>query len=146
MIITICLLILVYTILGKDIKPLIERLKDVDWKGYCDKAWTAIKKYAKKGGRIACEPLLKLWFVLDDPRTTTWERAMIYAAIIYTVSPISAIPAALYRFLGILDEGAALFYVVKKVQDKMTPAIEAKVMDVLDEWFGPEYSVSDVRA
>lgn len=146
MIITICLLILVYTLLGKDVKPLIKRLKSVDWKGICDKAWAAIKKYAKKGGRIACEPLLKLWFVLDDPRTTTWERAMIYAAIIYTVSPISAIPAALYRFLGILDEGAALFYVVKKVQDKMTPAIEAKVNDVLDEWFGPEYSVSDAKA
>ena len=44
MIITICLLILVYTILGKDIKPLLERLKDVDWKGYRDKAWAAIKK------------------------------------------------------------------------------------------------------
>jgi hypothetical protein len=28
----------------------------------------------------------------------------------------------------------------------MTPAIENKVKDVLDEWFGPEYSVSDARA
>lgn len=71
MIISICLLILVYTILGKDVKPLIKRLKNIDWKGYCDKAWSAIKEYAKKGGRIACEPLLKLWFVLNDPRTTT---------------------------------------------------------------------------
>ena len=143
MILTICLLILVYTILGKDIKPLLERLKNVDWKGYCDKAWTEIKAYAKKGGRIMCEPLLKLWFVLDDPRTTTWEKAMIYAAIIYTVSPMSFIPAYLYRFLGILDEGAAIFYVINKVRNKMTPAIENKVKDVLDEWFGPEYSVSD---
>lgn len=146
MIITICLLILVYTILGKDIKPLLERLKDVDWKGYCDKAWTAIKKYAKKGGRIAFEPLLKLWFVLDDPRTTTLEKALIYAAIIYTVSPMSIIPAYLYKFLGMLDEGAAIFYVINKVRNKMTQAIENKVKDVLDEWFGPEYSVSDARA
>lgn len=146
MIITICLLILVYTILGKDIKQLLERLKDVDWKGYCDKAWSAIKKYAKKGGRIACEPLLKLWFVLDDPRTTTLEKAMIYAAIIYTVSPMSIIPAYLYKFLGMLDEGAAIFYVINKVRNKMTQAIENTVKDVLDEWFGPEYSVSDARA
>ena len=99
MIITICLLILVYTILGKDIKPLLEKLKNVDWKGICDKTWAVIKEYAKKGGRLACEPLLKLWFVLDDPGTTTWERAMIYAAIIYTVSPVSLIPAYLYRCL-----------------------------------------------
>lgn len=146
MIITICLIILVYTILGKDVKPWLEKLKSVDWKGLCDKAWEGIKKYAKKGGRIACEPILKLWFVLDDPRTTTWEKAMIYVAIIYTVSPVSIIPAYLYRFLGILDEGAAIFYVINKVKDKMTPAIEVKVKDVLDYWFGPEYSVSDAKA
>lgn len=146
MIITICLFILVYTILGKDVKTLVEKLKNVEWKGYCEKAWSAIKEYAKKGGRLACEPLLKLWFVLDDPKTSTWEKAMIYAAIIYTVSPISIIPAYLYRFLGILDEGAAILYVIKKVRDKMTPAIEMVVKDVLDEWFGPEYSVSDAKA
>ena len=28
----------------------------------------------------------------------------------------------------------------------VTPAIEMKVEDVLDEWFGPEYSVSDAKA
>ena len=140
------MLILVYSIMGKDIKPLLEKLKNIDWKGYCDKAWRAIKDYAKKGGRLACEPLLKLWFVLDDPKTTTWEKAMIYAAIIYTVSPISLIPAYLYKFLGLLDEGAAIVFVVKKVRDKMTPAIEIKVKDTLDEWFGPEYSVEGVGA
>ena len=144
--ITICLFILVYTIFGKDIKPLLKRLKKVDWKGISDKALASIKEYAKKGGRIACEPLLKLWFVLDDPATTTWEKAMIYAAIIYTVSPVSFIPTCIYQFLGLLDEGAAVLFVIKKVRDKMTPAIENKVKDVLDEWFGPEYSVSDARA
>ena len=146
MILTICLLILVYSILGKDIEPLLNRLKKVNWTALGLKALDAIKKYAKEGGRLACEPLLKLWFVLDDPRTTTWEKAMIYAAIIYTVSPISIIPAYLYRFLGILDEGAAILYVINKVRNKMTPAIENKVQDILDEWFGPEYTVSDAKA
>lgn len=146
MIITICLLILVYTLMGKDVKPLLDRLKNVNWTALWLKAMEAIKKYTRKGGRIACSPLLKLWFVLDDPRTSTWEKALIYAAIIYTVSPMSAIPAYLYRFLGILDEGAAILFVINKVNDKMTPAIENKVKDILDEWFGPEYSVSDVKA
>jgi uncharacterized membrane protein YkvA (DUF1232 family) len=146
MIITICLLILVYTILGKDVKPLHERLKGVNWTALWLKALDAIKKYAKKAGRLACTSLLQLWFVLNDQRTTTWEKAMIYAAIIYTVSPVSIIPAYIYRFLGILDEGAAIFYVINKVKDKMTPAIEVKVKDVLDHWFGPEYSVSDAKA
>lgn len=146
MIISICLLILVYTMLGKDVKPLLDKLKDINWRLYWFKVMRPIKKYSKKVGRIACTPLLKLWFVLDDPRTSTWEKAMIYAAIIYTVSPMSIIPAYLYRFLGILDEGAAILYVINKVQDKMTPAIELRVKFTLDNWFGPEYSVSDAKA
>ena len=146
MIISICLLILVYSIMGKDIEPLLKKIGNVDWSGYRDNAWTAIKGYAKKGGRLACEPLLKLWFVLASTRVTTWEKAIIYAAIIYTVSPISLIPAYFYRFLGVLDEGAAIFYVIKKVRDKMTPDIELKVKEVLEEWFGAEYHFSDTKA
>ena len=146
MILTICLLILIYSITGKSVKPLLEKLQNTDWKGHCEKAWGAIKEYATKAGRFACEPLLKLWFVLDDPKTSTWEKAMIYAAIIYTVSPVSVIPSYLYKLLGILDEGFAIIFVVKKVRDKMNPAIENKVKDTLEEWFGPEYTVSDAKA
>jgi uncharacterized membrane protein YkvA (DUF1232 family) len=146
MILITCIAIFIAWLQGKDVKSLLEKLKNVDWKKHSNKAWTGIKKYAKKFGRVAATPLLKLWFVLQDPNTTTLEKALIYAAIIYTVSPVSFIPASLYRFLGILDEGAAIFYVVNKVKDKMTPAIENKVKDTLDEWFGPEYSVSDAKA
>lgn len=146
MILTSCLLLLINTILGRDTKRLLERFKNVNWKHHCLKTWAAIVEYAKKGGRAACEPLLELWFILNDTRTGTWEKAMIYAAIIYTVSPVSAIPVAIYRFLGLLDEGAAVFYVIRKIRNKITPDIESKVKDVLDEWFGPEYSVSDANA
>ena len=93
MILTICLLILIYSITGKSVKPLLEKLQNIDWKGHCDKALESIKEYAKKAGRFACEPLLKLWYVLEDTKTTTWEKAIIYAAIIYTVSPVSVVPS-----------------------------------------------------
>lgn len=146
MLITICLLILVYSILGKDIKPFLKKIEQVDWRGHCDNAWSLIKDYSKKAGRLACEPLLKLWYVLDDPSTSVWDKAIIYAAIIYTISPISLLPAYLYRLLGLLDEGVAIFYVIKKVDNKMTPAIENKVKDILEEWFGPEYSVRDAKS
>ena len=44
------------------------------------------------------------------------------------------------RKLGII------WNIVQKLIDMVTPAIEMKVEDVLDEWFGPEYSVSDAKA
>lgn len=143
MLITICLLVLIYSILGKDVKPMLDKIKDVDWRGYRDKAYSKIKEYAKIAGRVACEPILKLWYVLDDEETTTWDKALIYAAIIYTVSPVSLIPSYLYSFLGILDEGAAIIFVIKKVNDKVTPVIENKVKATLEEWFGPEYYIID---
>ena len=37
-----------------------------------------------------------------------------------------------------LDEGLAVVYVVKKVQKKITPEIDAKVEETLNQWFGAE--------
>lgn len=143
MFITICLLFLMYYILGKDVKPLLDKIKNVDWMYYINKAWPKLREYAKQNARTACEPILKLWFVLEDPNTETWEKALIYGAIIYVISPFSIIPIHVYKFLGILDEGAVILYVINKVNNKMTPAINNKVMDILDEWFGPIYTISD---
>ena len=142
MLITICVLILAYMIMGKDIKPLLEKVKDIDWKGYCTEAWEKIKKYSKKVGRVTCEKCLKLWYVLEDPSTPTLEKALIYGAIIYTISPWSLASAAKYGIFGVLDEFVAINFVINRVSKRITPDIENKVKSTLDEWFGPEYSTS----
>lgn len=76
---------------------------------------------------------------MDDDNTSTLDRVLIYAAIIYTISPVSLLPSAVYHFLGVLDEGAALLYVYNKVKDMITPEINVKVEETLNAWFGPEY-------
>ena len=78
---------------------------------------------------------------MNGSHTTALERVLIYAAIIYTVSPVSLIPSAIYKLLGVLDEGAAVLYVYRKIKDKITPEINAKVESTLDSWFGTEYEV-----
>lgn len=145
MLITLCLIILGYMIVGKDVKPLVEKLKSVDWKSKADNVIGKIKEYAVKAGRVAVRPILQFYYVMSDAETTTMEKAMIYAAIIYAVSPISIIPSAVYHIFGILDEGAAILFVYNKVKDKITPSINLKVDDTIEEWFGPDYSVSDVK-
>lgn len=141
-----CIAILICWLKGEDIKPRLDELKNTDWGKYALEIFTTIKGYAKKIGRYASGNALKLWFVLQDPRTTTLEKALICGAILYIVSKGSIIPVRVYKLLGLADEGLAAAYVIDKVKDKMTPAIENKVKDVLDEWFGPEYSVSDAKA
>ena len=139
MFISICILILVYSILGKDIKPLLERFKNIDWHASINAVMDVLRPWALKVGRTATRPLLQFYYVMSDENTSTIDRVLIYAAIIYTVSPASILPAAVYRFLGVLDEGAAILYVYNKVKNMITPVVNYKVEDTLNAWFGVEY-------
>ncbi len=136
-----CITILAYLIMGKDIKNLLEEAKSIDWRQKTSSLIDSIRPYALKAGRVVARPLLQFYYVLDDDKTSTLDRALIYAAIIYTISPVSILPSAIYKLIGILDEGAAVMYVYKKVKDKITPAINAKVDHTLNDWFGVEYEM-----
>lgn len=137
----ICIMILAYWIMGKNIDSLLERMKNVDWRAKINTLMDKLRPYALKAGRTATRPLLQFYYVMADEKTTTLDRALIYAAIIYTVSPVSLIPSVVYKLLGILDEGVAILYVYNKIKGKITPEINAKVEDTLNEWFGVEYEM-----
>ena len=78
---------------------------------------------------------------MEDENTSTLDRVLIYAAIIYTIIPMDFLPRSVFKFLGVLDDGVAMFFVYKKIKDKITPEINAKVDDTLNEWFGVEYEL-----
>ena len=137
----ICITILAYCILGKDIKALMEKIGDVDWKLKADEVMEWLRPYAIKVGRVAAKPLLQFYYVMTDENTSTLDRILVYAAILYTISPVSLVPSAVYKVLGILDEGAAMMFVYKKVKERITPDIDNKVEQTLNEWFGSEYEL-----
>lgn len=141
MLIAISLLILAYVIMGKDISGLLERVKDVDWRGKINALMDRLRPWALKAGRVATRPLLQFYYVMDDENTSTLDRVLIYAAIVYTILPLDLIPRVVYNFLGVLDDGVAMLYVYKKIKDKITPEINAKVEEALNEWFGVEYEL-----
>ena len=141
MLITISLLILVYMIMGKDISGLLEKVKNIDWRGKINSLMDKLRPWALKAGRVATRPLLQFYYVMDDEKTTTIDRVLIYAAILYTILPMDFLPRSIYKFLGVLDDGVAMLYVYKKIKDKITPEINAKVEDTLNEWFGVEYEL-----
>lgn len=89
----------------------------------------------------ASRPVLTFYYVMNDEKTTTLERILIYAAIVYTIIPMDLIPRAVYKFLGVLDDGVAILYVYKKIKNKITPEIKTKVEETLNDWFGVEYEV-----
>lgn len=141
MITIICIMILSYCIMGKDIRSLLDKVKDVDWQRKASELFEKLRPYAFKVGRVAAKPMLQFYYVMNDERTSMLDRILIYAAIIYTISPVSLIPSAVYKLLGVLDEGAAVLYVYKKIKEKITPEINYKVESTLNEWFGAEYEL-----
>ena len=139
MIITIiCITILAYVIGGRDVTKQLDKLKGVDWKAKSMDVFGKIGNYAKKAGRVATKPLLQLYYVLTIGETTMLEKALIVGAILYTVMPFSLISFKAHKILGALDEGLAVLYVIKKVQHKITPEINAKVDETLNAWFGAQ--------
>ena len=141
MLITISLLILAYLVMGKDISGLLEKVKNVDWRGKINALMDKLRPWALKAGRAATRPLLQFYYVMDDDNTSTLDRVLIYAAIIYTIIPMDFLPRSVFKFMGVLDDGVAMLYVYKKIKDRITPEINAKVEDTLNEWFGVEYEL-----
>ena len=138
---TICILVLTYTIMGKEIGTLLERVKKTDWRVKINALIDMLRPWALKAGRATTRPLLQFYYVMDDDSTSTLDRVLIYAAIIYTIVPMDIVPRVVYKSLGILDNGIAILYVYKKIKDRITPEIKAKVEETLDEWFGVEYEM-----
>ncbi|MBQ5839231.1 MAG: DUF1232 domain-containing protein [Bacteroidaceae bacterium] len=138
---TICILILAYCILGKDIKALLEKVKDVDWHSTINMVINKVRPWALKVGRTTARPILQFYYVMADKNTSTLDRVLIYGAIAYTVWPGDLVPRTIYKLLGVLDDGAAIMFVYKRIKNKITPAINTKVENTLNEWFGIEYEV-----
>lgn len=137
----ISLLTLAYCVMGKDVKSLLERVKGVNWRDKMSDVMDKLRPWALKVGRVAARPLLQFYYVMADEDTSTLDRVLIYAAIAYTILPMDFVPRSVFKLLGVLDDGVAMLYVYRKVKDKITPRIRARVEDTLNEWFGVEYEV-----
>lgn len=138
MIITICILVLVYKLIGKPVGRLLDRLRNIDWKTQFALLWDKLKTYALQAGRVATKPILTFYYVMHQTETTTLEKALIYGAIAYIIIPSDLIPRRTLSVLGILDDAAVVAYMYKKVSNKVTAEITNKVEDTLDQWFGAE--------
>ena len=137
----ICILVMIYFIKGKDVKHLLAKLKNVNWHNEINTLIKKLYPWALKAGRRSARPILQFYYVMADEKTSTLDRALIYAAIAYTIMPMDLIPSVVYKLLGIVDDSVAVLYVYKKVKKNITPAISAKVEGTLNEWFGVEYEV-----
>ena len=141
MLIFLSLLLLAHWIMGRDVSRDLDRFRKLDWKKNLNDLWSRIRPYAKKMGRTASRPILQFYYVLNERNTSALDRALIYSALIYVLFPVDILPKAVYRIIGVIDDGMAILYVYNKIKDRITPDINLKVEMTLDEWFGVVYEV-----
>lgn len=123
------------------LKPLVERLQKTDWKGESQKVLGFLRKYALRAGRIAAKPLLQFYYVMTDENVTARDKALIYGSLLYILVPGDIIPRKVFNMLGIMDDIGAVMIVYTRIKNKITPAINFKVEETLDEWFGTKFDV-----
>ncbi len=139
---TICLLILIYSMLKKPVASLVAKIKDADWKRPVKNAWNKIADYSKRAGREATRIVLRFYYALTDGDLSPKDKALVYAGIIYIVVPHDLLPKKTLGLLGLVDDAAVISWVWKKVSGCMTSAVEQKVNDTLNDWFGYDVRVT----
>lgn len=102
-----------------------------------------IGMYAKKVGRIAARPVLLLYYVLQSKDTPQKDKLLILSTLAYIVLPTDFLNAKRIPILGWFDEAASLSVAYERVCKNITPAIEAKVEEMLDRWFS-EYTYCEI--
>ena len=141
MLITLSILVLVYLVMGKDVKPIVEKIKSADLNSKINSLIDKLRPWALKVGRVAARPILQFYYVLEDKNTSTLDKVMIYGAIAYVIMPLDLLPRSVFKLLGVLDDGVAVLFVYKRIKDRITPEVRRRVEERHDEWFGVEYEV-----
>ena len=99
-----------------------------------EKLWDKLKIFAVKLGGKATYYALVLYYVLQSPTVTVSNKALILGALGYFILPLDLIPDVIPA-LGFTDDAAALGIAYKAIQASVSPDIEAKAQDKVDEWF-----------
>lgn len=135
-----CLLVLAELIFGRPVGNLLKKFINVDWSekfaSLVGNEEKNLKGYALRVGRLAAKPILTFYYVVRSQETSLLDKVLIFAAMVYVLSP-GWLPKRAFSFLGILDDTIAVAFVLNKIADKVTPEITQHVDSKLNEWFTP---------
>jgi len=108
---------------------------NIDYSAFIER----LEYWARKVGRASARPILLLYYVMVDEKTSRSDRMVILSAISYLIFPVDLISVRRLPFIGWIDETISLTVAYRKVCKYITPEIEKKADAVLDRWF-PEYT------
>jgi uncharacterized membrane protein YkvA (DUF1232 family) len=94
-----------------------------------------IKETAKKAGLKAIYMALLLYYALESPTCSTMDKAIIYGALGYFISPIDIVPDIL-PLIGLSDDIAVLAWAYSRIKHNVSDMTREKAKTKLKIWFG----------
>jgi len=94
-----------------------------------------IKETAKKAGLKAIYMALLLYYALESPTISVMDKAIIYGALGYFISPIDIVPDIL-PLIGLSDDIAVLAWAFSRVKHNVNDMTREKAKTKLKIWFG----------
>ena len=94
-----------------------------------------IKETAKKAGLKAIYMALLLYYALESPTISIMDKAIIYGALGYFISPIDIVPDIL-PLIGLSDDIAVLAWAFSRVKHNINDMTREKAKTKLKIWFG----------
>ena len=96
--------------------------------------WNSLAAFCKRAGRAAARTPLLLYYVLKDDKTSTKDKAIIYAALAYLILPIDIISARRFPIIGWADEILSIEIVFDRMRKYITPDMMRQADEQLDKW------------
>jgi uncharacterized membrane protein YkvA (DUF1232 family) len=96
--------------------------------------WTKLKQSCRKAGEEVLYRALQLYYAAQQGDTPAWAKSVIYAALVYFVNPMDAVPDALPG--GFTDDLGVLAAALATVAVYITPEVNRQARAKLADWFG----------
>lgn len=93
-----------------------------------------ISRVAKRAGAKFVYAALILFYTLESDKVSLKEKAIIFGALGYLISPLDVMPDAI-PIAGLSDDLAVLVYVLHKVWGEVSEDVKAKARAKLAQWF-----------
>jgi uncharacterized membrane protein YkvA (DUF1232 family) len=100
-----------------------------------DSFWSKVKNFAKVAGKEIIEKALILYYVGMDPKSPTWAKGIVTAALGYFIFPLDAIPD-LAPFFGYADDFGAIAVALGAIASCISQSHLDQAKAKVAEWFG----------
>ena len=115
--------------------PVPANIKEYEKEFSFSKLVEKIKNTAKKAGLRTIYMVLLLYYSLGSPELSILDKATIYGALGYFISPLDLIPDYI-PVIGYLDDVSILGWALKKIYHNITDTTRKQAKTKLFDWFG----------